>query len=46
MNALVDLGYDRLALYVTIGNDPAVHLYESMGFRKEGARNVNAVLEL
>ncbi|MGI0149211.1 MAG: GNAT family N-acetyltransferase [Thermoplasmata archaeon] len=46
MNALVDLGYDRLALYVTIGNDPATHLYESLGFRNAGARNVNAVLEL
>ena len=45
-NALVDLGYDRLALYVTIGNDPAIHLYESLGFLKAGARNVNAVLEL
>jgi len=45
-NALVDLGYDRLALYVTIGNDPAIHLYETLGFRPAGARNVNAVLEL
>lgn len=45
-NALVDLGYDRLALYVTIGNDPAVRLYENMGFRQVGARTVSAVLAL
>jgi len=45
-NALVDLGHDRLALYVTIGNDPAIRLYESLGFVQVGARNVNAVLEL
>ena len=45
-NALVDLGYDRLALYVTIGNDPAIRLYESLGFRQAGARTVSAVLEL
>lgn len=46
MNALVDLGYDRLALYVTVGNDPAIKLYEDMGFRQAGARNVSAALEL
>ena len=46
MNALVDLGHDRLALYVTIGNDPAIRLYEFLGFVQVGARNVNAVLEL
>jgi ribosomal protein S18 acetylase RimI-like enzyme len=45
-NALVDLGYDRLALYVTIGNDPAIRLYEDLGFRRVGARSVSATLEL
>jgi ribosomal protein S18 acetylase RimI-like enzyme len=45
-NALIDLEHDRLALYVTIGNDPAIRLYESLGFRQTGARNVSAVLEL
>jgi ribosomal protein S18 acetylase RimI-like enzyme len=45
MNALVDLGHDRLALYVTLGNDPAIRLYESLGFHQAGARTVNAVLE-
>lgn len=44
-NALVDLGYDRLALYVTIGNDPALKLYESLGFKQAGARTASAVLE-
>lgn len=46
INALADLGYDRLALYVTIGNDPAIHLYKSIGFQQAGARSVNAVLDL
>ena len=46
MNALVDLGYERLALYVTIGNDVAIKLYEALGFVQAGARNVSAVLEL
>ncbi|HEV8594229.1 MAG TPA: GNAT family N-acetyltransferase [Thermoplasmata archaeon] len=45
-NALVDLGYERLALYVTIGNDPAIRLYEDLGFRRVGARSVSATLEL
>lgn len=46
MNALVDLGYDRLALYVTLGNDPAIRLYEALGFRQDGARSLSAALEL
>jgi len=45
-NALVDLDYDRLALYVTIGNDPAIRLYETLGFQTRGARSVSAVLSL
>jgi ribosomal protein S18 acetylase RimI-like enzyme len=33
MNALSDAGYDRLTLIVTDGNEPAQHLYSSLGFR-------------
>ncbi|TLZ64810.1 MAG: GNAT family N-acetyltransferase [Methanobacteriota archaeon] len=46
MNALVDLGYDRLGLYVTVGNNPAVNLYKALGFRQVGGRSVNALREL
>ena len=46
MNALVDLGYDRLGLYVTVGNDPAMNLYKALGFRQVGGRSVNALREL
>ena len=46
MNALVDLGYDRLALYVTVGNDPALRLYEAFGFVQAGRKTVSAKLEL
>ena len=46
MNALADLAYDRLGLYVTIGNDPAVALYKSLGFTQVGGRSVTAVREL
>lgn len=46
MNALLDLGHDRLALYVTVGNDSAIRLYEAIGFRPIGARSVSAVLTL
>ncbi len=46
MNALADLAYDRLGLYVTVGNDPAMALYKSLGFRQIGGRSVNAVREL
>ena len=45
-NALVDLGHDRLALYVTVGNDPAIRLYGDLGFRRAGGRTVSAVLDL
>lgn len=44
--ALADLGYDRISLYVTVGNDPAIRLYETAGFRQVGARTIGAVLEL
>lgn len=45
-NALLELGHERLALYVTLGNDPAIKLYEALSFRQVGARTVNAVLEM
>ncbi len=45
-HALCELGYDRLSLYVTIGNDAAIRLYESTGFRQVGGRSVNARLNL
>ncbi len=46
MNALHRLGDPKLSLYVTLGNDPAVRLYESLGFRQVGGRAVNATLDL
>ena len=46
MNALADLAYDRLGLYVTLGNDPALALYKSLGFTQVGGRAVSAVREL
>lgn len=33
-SALRTLGYDRLVLVVTCGNDPAERLYERLGFRE------------
>jgi GNAT superfamily N-acetyltransferase len=35
MNALLERGESTLALVVTVGNVPAQHLYESMGFAVE-----------
>jgi len=35
----------RLALYVTIGNEPAIALYRSMDFRQVGGQSVTARLE-
>ena len=46
MNALADLTYDRLGLYVTVGNDAAMALYKGLGFIQIGGRSVNAVREL
>jgi GNAT superfamily N-acetyltransferase len=37
-NALLDRGESVLALAVTVGNLPALHLYASMGFVFEGGR--------
>jgi ribosomal protein S18 acetylase RimI-like enzyme len=44
MNALARSGEDRLALYVTVGNEPALSLYERMGFRRTGPQTVTSVL--
>ena len=35
----------RLALYVTVGNDPAIALYRSMDFSQAGGQSVTARLE-
>lgn len=45
MNRLAGLDEPRLALYVTLGNDPAVSLYRSMGFAQVGGQSVTARLE-
>jgi len=45
MNRLEGLGEPRLALYVTVGNDPAVALYRSMGFLQVGGQSVTARLD-
>ncbi len=45
MNRLEGLGEPRLALYVTVGNDPAVALYQSMGFLQVGGQSVTARLD-
>ena len=41
---LADLGEPSWALYVTVGNDPAIRLYESLGFRQIGGGTVTARL--
>ena len=45
MNRLAGLDQPRLALYVTLGNDPAVSLYRSLGFAQVGGESVTARLE-
>ena len=45
MNSLADLNHNRLALYVTVGNDPAISLYKRVGFEAVN-RGVTAVREL
>ncbi len=39
------LGEPRWALYVTLGNDGAIRLYESLGFAQVGGRTVTAHLD-
>ena len=45
MNRLAGRDEARLALYVTVGNNPAVALYRSMGFVQVGGQSVTARLE-
>ena len=45
MNRLAGRDEARLALYVTLGNDPAVSLYRSLGFAQIGGESVTARLE-
>jgi len=42
MNRLADLGEGKLALFVTLGNDRAIALYERLGFAQAGGRAVTA----
>jgi len=45
INRLTDHGFPRIALFVTVGNDPAVRLYESLGFAQAGGQSVTGRLE-
>lgn len=45
MGRLAGLGESRIALYVTLGNDPAIALYRSQGFVQVGGRSVTTRLE-
>jgi ribosomal protein S18 acetylase RimI-like enzyme len=45
MNRLAGRDELRLALYVTLGNDPAVSLYRSLGFAQVGGESVTSRLE-
>ena len=46
MGRLAGLGEPRIALYVTLGNDPAIGLYRSLGFFQVGGQSVTARLEV
>lgn len=43
-NRLANLGETQWSLYVTVGNDAAVRLYDSLGFHRIGGRTVTAEL--
>ena len=45
MDRLAQVGESRIALYTTLGNDPAIALYASEGFAQAGGRTVTARLE-
>src|SRR5437667_344442 len=45
MGRLASRDEPRLALYVTLGNDPAIALYRSLGFVQVGGQSVTARLE-
>ena len=42
---LATLGESRWALYVTVGNEPAIHLYRALGFEQAGGETVTARLD-
>jgi ribosomal protein S18 acetylase RimI-like enzyme len=44
MNRLAGVGEARLALFVTVGNDPAIRLYRRLGFEQAGGRSVTGRL--
>lgn len=44
MDSLLEAGHSRLSLDVTVGNETAIRLYESLGFREAGERLIGAVL--
>ncbi len=44
-NRLADRDEPRIALFVTLGNDAAIRLYERMGFAQAGGKTVTARLE-
>lgn len=45
MTRLAGLDETRIALYVTLSNDPAIALYRSLGFEQVGGQSVTARLE-
>jgi len=45
MDRLAGIDEPRIALYVTVGNDPAIGLYLSLGFAQVGGESVTARLD-
>jgi len=45
MGRLAGRDEPRVALYVTVGNDPATNLYRSIGFTQVGGQSVTSRLE-
>jgi ribosomal protein S18 acetylase RimI-like enzyme len=45
LSRLAGLGEPRIALYVTLGNDPAIALYRSLHFVQVGGQSVTSRLE-
>lgn len=45
LNRLAELEMPRLALFTTVGNDSAIHLYKGMDFAQVGGRSVSGRLE-
>lgn len=46
MNRLAERGESRVALYVTLGNDPAIALYRRLGFVPVGGQAITARLAM